>query len=71
MSEPKNPWIATGEVFSIGILIPLSVLIGYGLGHWLDGRFRTGPWLTFVFTLIGLASGLYETVRILIRAARG
>lgn len=71
MNEPKNPWIATGEVFSIGILIPLSVLIGYFLGNWLDGKFHTGSWLTLVFTVVGLASGLYETVRILIRAARG
>lgn len=70
MSEPKNPWVQTGEVLSIGMLILLSTLIGLALGNWLDGKFGTAPWLAFVFTLAGVAAGLYETIRILIRATR-
>lgn len=70
MSEPKNPWVQTGEVFSIGMLIGLCTLIGLALGHWLDSKLGTSPWLAFVLTLVGLAAGLYETVRILIRVTR-
>jgi ATP synthase protein I len=70
MSEPKNPWVQTGEVFSIGMLILVSTLVGLGLGYWLDNKFGTTPWLAFIFTLLGVAAGLYETIRILIRVTR-
>lgn len=70
MSEPKNPWVQTGELLSIGMLILVSTLVGLGLGSWLDGKLATSPWLAFVGTLVGLGAGLYETVRILIKATR-
>jgi len=70
MSEPKNPWVQTGELLSIGMLILVSTLGGLGLGYWLDGKLGTTPWLAFALTLVGLGAGLYETVRILIKATR-
>ena len=33
-----------------------SVGIGAVLGHWLDERFGTGPWLFFVFLGFGIAA---------------
>ncbi|NLN78210.1 MAG: AtpZ/AtpI family protein [Armatimonadetes bacterium] len=70
MNEPKNPWVQTGEILSIGLLILISTFVGMGIGYWLDKKLGTGPWLIFIFTLLGLAAGLYETICILIRATR-
>ncbi len=70
MNEPKNPWVQTGEILSIGLLILVSTLIGLAVGRWLDVMLGTNPLLAFVFTLLGVAAGLYETIRILVRATR-
>lgn len=70
MNEPKNAWVQTGEILSIGLLILLSTLIGLGIGYWLDKKLGTAPWLIFVFTVLGLMAGLYEAIRILIRSTR-
>ncbi|NLN76715.1 MAG: AtpZ/AtpI family protein [Armatimonadetes bacterium] len=70
MNEPKNPWVQTGEILSIGLLILVSTLIGLAVGRWLDVKLGTYPLLAFVFTLLGVAAGLYETIRILVRATR-
>jgi ATP synthase protein I len=55
-------------IFSaIGILLVLTTVIGFGLGRWADQRFGTEPWLSMVGLLIGAASGLVETVRLINR----
>ena len=71
MSDSDYRWMRNlGSVFSIGMLILISIAIGMGLGYWLDSKLGTKPWLAFVFTIIGLAAGLYESVKILIEATR-
>ena len=57
-------------VSSIGLLIFVSTAIGLGIGYWLDSKLGTTPWLAFILTLFGLASGLYEAVVLLIRVTR-
>jgi len=72
MKKSDPGWIRSlGEVSSIGMLILISTAIGLGIGIWLDGKLGTGPWLAFVLTLVGLVAGLYESIRMLIRASRG
>lgn len=71
MSEPKYGWMkAAGMLSSIGLLVLVSTLIGLGLGNWLDGKLGTAPWLAFFLTLFGLAAGLYEAVKLLIKVTR-
>ena len=70
MSESKNPFVQAGRVASIGLLILLSILIGMGLGLWLDSKLGTKPWLVLVFTLLGLAAGIYESAKIILGAIR-
>ncbi|OFX15503.1 MAG: hypothetical protein A2Z18_05820 [Armatimonadetes bacterium RBG_16_58_9] len=71
MTEPNYRWVRTaGTVSSIALLILASTGIGLGLGVWLDGKLGTKPWLAFALTLVGLISGLYESVVILIKATR-
>ncbi len=42
---------------SLGLEMGIATAIGFFIGHYLDGRFGTDPWLTLVFTLFGVAAG--------------
>ncbi|NTW59402.1 MAG: AtpZ/AtpI family protein, partial [Nitrospirae bacterium] len=35
-----------GVLSTVGITLVVSTVIGYFIGHYLDGRFNTTPWLT-------------------------
>lgn len=68
MNNPKHGWIQTaGEVSSIGMIILIASLIGGALGWFLDRKFHTYPYLTMILGFLGLASGIYESVKILIK----
>ncbi|MCP4747115.1 MAG: AtpZ/AtpI family protein [Desulfobacteraceae bacterium] len=41
---------------SLGLQVALSVLIGFGIGHYLDSEFETEPWLTIIFFILGVAA---------------
>jgi len=41
---------------SLGFTIALSVFIGFGIGFYLDGRFGTSPWLTYIGLVFGIAA---------------
>lgn len=43
---------------SLGLQVALSILIGYGVGRYLDGKFNTAPWLTLVFFVFGVAAAI-------------
>ncbi|MCA9547904.1 MAG: AtpZ/AtpI family protein [Myxococcales bacterium] len=49
-----------------GIEMALSVLVGYGIGWWVDGKWGTDPW----GMVIGIAFGFAAGVRSLLQAAR-
>ena len=58
-----------GALSTVGITLVVSTVIGYFIGHWLDGKFGTTPWLTVVFLLFGIAAGfknLYDQTRKLV-----
>ena len=35
----------------------LSVVIGWAIGYYLDRYFRSGPWLTLIFLILGVVAG--------------
>lgn len=71
MNQPNNRWIAQAAmVSSVGLLVAVATLIGLGIGSWLDSKLGTKPWLAFVFTIVGLAAGIYESARIILNAIR-
>jgi len=45
---------------SFGFVLLLSVVVGLVLGIFLDKLFHTAPFLTAVFTFIGMISGIYS-----------
>jgi ATP synthase protein I len=55
-----------GSLSTVGITLVVATVIGYLIGHYLDGRYGTAPWLTLVFLLLGIAAGfknLYDQTR--------
>ncbi len=54
-----------GRYSALGLEMALSVVIGLGVGYYLDKWLGTGPWLTVVWIALGVAAG----VRSLYRAA--
>lgn len=55
-TKPQPFW-KSAQLASVGLEMGLSVLIGWGIGRWLDKKFHTDPWLMIVFLLFGVAAG--------------
>ena len=45
---------------SFGFVFLLSIIVGLGMGVFLDKIFKTHPTFTIIFTIIGMASGIYS-----------
>jgi F0F1-type ATP synthase assembly protein I len=63
----KKPWpVLVGEYTSLAFLLPVCVLLGYGLGYLLDGEFGT-TFIRLIGLLVGIAAGLTQLIRQLMR----
>ena len=62
----QQDWKALGNYGTLGLEIALSILVGLLGGQWLDKKFHTGGWLTW----IGFAYGLAAAGRAIYRAMR-
>jgi ATP synthase protein I len=47
----------------VGIQLVVCIVIGWLIGSWLDARFKTDPWFTILFFLLGTAAGFVELFR--------
>lgn len=58
MSNPddRSQW---GQYLGLGLEVMMGVLLGLGVGWWLDEKFGWSPWGVLVGTMLGLASGMY------------
>ena len=54
--EAKKLFRTLGYLSTVGLSMALSVAIGAVLGHWLDRKLGTTPWLFFVFLGFGIAA---------------
>ena len=65
MPQDNGRWIRkAGQASSIGLVMVISIAIGYFFGSWLDRVFDTSPWLMLVFTLMGIVAGFIQMIRI-------
>ena len=64
--EPNkvNAWRQIGILSSIPFILALSPIVGYFLGKYLDKKFHTEPWLTFVMLGLGFVAGVRETIKL-------
>ena len=63
---PRRPHTIL-RTFALAMELPFipvaGVLIGGGVGYWLDARFGSGPALTLLLGLLGFAAGVREVLR--------
>ncbi len=53
---------AWAVAMSVGWELASFVLVGVGIGYWIDKKFLTSPWGTLVGTFFGIGYGLYRLV---------
>jgi ATP synthase protein I len=58
------------NVSIVGIQFPIAMLLGFFWGRWMDRMFGSWPWLTLVFSLLGIVAGFVNLFRITAAAAR-
>jgi len=54
--ETKKLIRTLGYLSTVGLSMALSIGIGAVVGHYLDKKFNTDPWLFFVFLGLGIAA---------------
>ena len=52
------------EASSIGWMFPIAIGLGYLMGHYLDKWLGTDPWLTIIFTLLGIIAAFRNLFRL-------
>ena len=63
----KKPFmVLVGEYTSLAFLLPAATFVGYVIGYLLDKTFGT-HFLYLVFLLLGIAAGLVQLIRRLLR----
>lgn len=66
--SPEVPFSMWRFAWDLGYTLALSLVGGVLLGHWLDGRLDTGPWLLVVGLVLGITLSSFAVVRQLNRA---
>jgi F0F1-type ATP synthase assembly protein I len=51
-----------GKYLSLGMLLPISTMVGFGMGYGLDMLFHT-TWIRYVFLGLGTVAGFIELIR--------
>ena len=64
------PAVAAGALMGVGLQFAASILLFLFVGHWLDGRLGTRPWLLLAGALIGAGAGFHALYRQLVVAPR-
>jgi len=54
--EKKKLFRILGHLSTIGLTMAISIAIGALVGHYLDGKFGTEPWLFLVFLAFGIVA---------------
>ena len=57
------------SLIGVGLVFPISIVIGYGIGYYLD-RWLGTTYLKVVFLLLGIASGFVSFFRSISAAER-
>ncbi|MDP6623242.1 MAG: AtpZ/AtpI family protein, partial [Alphaproteobacteria bacterium] len=63
--------MALGQAMRLAVEMISALLVGGGLGWFLDGLLGTRPWLLLVFLLLGAAAGILNAYRAAMRLSPG
>lgn len=65
-----NLWAQVAFYSSLGFILPVATVGGYLLGWGLDEWLHTAPALAVLLGAMGAAAGIYEVLKIVMRAER-
>lgn len=51
-----------GKYYSLALMLPAAILVGFLIGYLLDKAFGTG-FLKIIFLFLGVAAGIIEVIR--------
>ena len=54
--------MALAQAAGLGMLLAVNTALGAGAGYYLDSRWRSGPWLLLLGSLVGMGLGLYQVI---------
>ena len=57
-------------LLAVGMVLVASLLVGYFIGNWLDGKLGTGPWLMVSGVFLGTAAGFVQLFRTVSRGQK-
>lgn len=66
MNQDRRMWTQFGKYSSLALALPAATFVGYVIGYLLDRTLGTS-FLTIVFLLLGIASGMTHLIRELTR----
>ncbi len=55
--EDKGQLKGLAAISTLGLSMVLTIVMGVGVGYYLDKQFGTGPILLVIFTFLGIAAG--------------
>ena len=61
-SDQRDALRQLGKYSGLAFLLPVSILVGYAIGYFLDKAFGT-QYLKVVFLFLGIISGMIELIR--------
>ncbi|MDO8568858.1 MAG: AtpZ/AtpI family protein [Dehalococcoidales bacterium] len=67
-------WQLAWRLVGVGFFIGGSIVLGIGLGYWLDGKLNTRPIFMIIGLLMGVATagyGVYQMVLPLVKKRNG
>lgn len=67
-NENKNPFNSNlfkdyAPYLGLGIQLAATIVVMVFIGIWLDGRFNSSPYLTLVFSFLGIFTGIYHFIK--------
>ncbi|HUU05450.1 MAG TPA: AtpZ/AtpI family protein [Patescibacteria group bacterium] len=55
--ENKKKW---ADYSSVGLMFPVSIVVGFTIGYFLDKWLKTDPYLTIIFIIYGILAGFFN-----------
>jgi ATP synthase protein I len=59
------------DAWSVGLMFPVAIGVGFAWGWGMDKLFGTKPWLTWIFTVFGVIAAFVNLFRIGLRDDSG
>ena len=69
-NDSRSTFRALGLTSGIGAVMAACILGGYFIGHYLDAKFGTAPWLLIASLLMAMTAGFLEVYNIVKKATK-